>query len=216
MAAAAGVQRRIVVFSFQDTDLLSQIWGDLLSDIRHQAKLQVIDSTEAALTCFQSTPVPDVVLLADAVPTTKSPEIWDAVIKYVRNGGVAIATALFSSFVRPNGIGPFFSKAGLDWKVGDYRRTIVAPGRATAAELKAPMPGEYSQKAVFLTGVNPAAVLYGFDREAEVETLPDPIIEANTETAAAFAGVGHGWIGYTGDVNAEAETIKVVLAMCHL
>ncbi|KAF4478195.1 hypothetical protein CGGC5_v013114 [Colletotrichum fructicola Nara gc5] len=58
--------------------------------------------------------------------TEESPEVWDAIIAYVGQGGTAIAMAHFSSFVKPNKIRPFFAKAGLAWESGDYHWTAVA------------------------------------------------------------------------------------------
>ncbi|KAK1589864.1 uncharacterized protein LY79DRAFT_670267 [Colletotrichum navitas] len=45
----------------------------------------------------------------------KSPDVWDAII----------AIGHFSSFVKPDNIGPFFAKVGLDSESGIYHRTAV-------------------------------------------------------------------------------------------
>ncbi|KAK7937820.1 Transcription factor [Apiospora aurea] len=123
---------------------------------------------------------------------------------------------LFSSYVKPNDIRPFFAKAGLNWDVGEYCRMVVAINPTAAANLTITLPAQYSQKAQFLKGVEATAILYGFDNHSESDVLPLHIIEDRTETAIAFAQVGRGKIGYVGDVNVEEETDAVVLAMIGL
>ncbi|KAG7110588.1 hypothetical protein HYQ46_005215 [Verticillium longisporum] len=163
-----------------------QIWVDLLHSLRDKQH-----------------PTPTVILLTDAALTKKYSEVWNAVIAYVRGGGIAIAMGLFSSFVRPNDIGPLFAKAGLRWSVGNYHRMNVS---FNSEALEATLPAEYSQKAQFLKGVDAGAVLYGFDDE----------FGEGTEAAIAFARVGDGKIGYVGDVNAEEGTTATIIAMCGL
>jgi hypothetical protein len=111
----------------------------------------------------------------------------------------------FSSFVRPNDIAAFFEKADLRWTQGIYQRLNVAlhTGHNAAGLSLAALPGQYSQKSQFLRGVQPEAALY----------TADGIL---SETAIALATVGAGRIGYVGDVNAEDETTKVILAICGL
>jgi hypothetical protein len=104
---------------------------------------------------------------------------------------------LFSNFVRPNDIGPFFAKAGLQWSVGNYHHVNVS---FNSDALEATLPVAYSLKAQFLRGVDASAILYGFDGEA----------------AIAFGQFGEGRIGYVGDVNAEEGTSAALIAMCGL
>ncbi|KAG7127626.1 hypothetical protein HYQ44_000047 [Verticillium longisporum] len=186
MASITPSKPRIVTFSFDEEELFQQIWVDLLHSLRDKQH-----------------PTPTVILLTDAALTKKYSEVWNAVIAYVRGGGIAIAMGLFSSFVRPNDIGPLFAKAGLRWSVGNYHRMNVS---FNSEALEATLPAEYSQKAQFLKGVDAGAVLYGFDDE----------FGEGTEAAIAFARVGDGKIGYVGDVNAEEGTTATIIAMCGL
>ncbi|GJC90562.1 hypothetical protein ColLi_13400 [Colletotrichum liriopes] len=151
-------------------------------------------------------PAPAVVLITDQGLTEGHTDVWDAVITYVRQGGTAIAMGHFSSFVKPDNIRPFFAKAGLAWDTGEYCRTMVTLNPDVAGSAATSLPTQYSQKAVFLKGVQPTAILYGID-----ETSVD-----KKEAAICFAQVGNGKIGYVGDVNVEEGTDDAILAMCGL
>jgi hypothetical protein len=161
--------------------------------------------TDAALSIAQI-PDEDDMLPSDDISTLRRfPETWANIIDYVRHGGTVIAMGRFSSFVRPNDIAAFFQKADLRWTQGIYQRLNVALriGHNAADLSLAALPERYSQKSQFLRGIQPEAALYTADG------IP-------SETAIALAKVGAGKIGYVGDVNAENETTKVILAICGL
>ncbi|GKT94474.1 triacylglycerol lipase [Colletotrichum tofieldiae] len=124
----------------------------------------------------------------------------------------------FSSFVKPDNIGPFFAKAGLDWESGDYHRTTVTLNPQTAGSAAVRLPTQHSQKAVFPKGVHPTAVLYGPSETSVTEShvFPTEKIRDLTQAAISFAQVSNGKIGYVGDVNVEEGTDDAILAMCGL
>lgn len=70
------------------------------------------------------------------------------------HGGTAIAMGYFSSFVKPDNIRPFFTKASSDW-------TVVPTTEPQSHSAR--LPGRYSQNALFLKGVHLTAVMYGPD-----------------------------------------------------
>jgi hypothetical protein len=65
------------------------------------------------------------------------------------------------------------------------------------------LPASYSQKALFVKNIEQSAAWY-------TET------ESSNEAAVAFTKVGLGSLGYVGDVNGEAGSDEVVMAMCGL
>ena len=148
---------------------------------------------------------PLALLLTDA-GITKRPDAYNRVCRFIREGGTVVCSCTFSSFIRPLNMDNFFKDLGLDWRFGPYYRTdaclnldtvnAATDGQGDKAD------SEYSQKAVWLTGVPADHAWY-------------------TETSENLAGVcmarvGEGKFGYTGDVNAEDGTCKIVLAMCGL
>ena len=77
------------------------------------------------------------------------------------------------------------------------------------------LPQDYSQKAVFLKNVPTAAAVYRPSGFSTTESHVFAAAPVNTaQTPIVFAKVGEGWLGYVGDVNNEAGSQSVVLAMC--
>ncbi|KAK2596487.1 hypothetical protein N8I77_013375 [Diaporthe amygdali] len=209
---------RVVLISLSHSDLFEEIDMALLHRLSEKATVQSTKKPDVALDRLREEPPPAAVLITDAACTRKYAHVWDAVIAYVRQGGIAIAVGQFSSFVKPNDIGPFFAKAGLEWASGAYHRTTVTLKPQAADIAASGLRAHYSQKAVFLTGVHPDAVVYGPDENSvtESQVFPTQTIEDTTQAAIAFAGVGNGKIGYVGDVNHEEGTNDAILAMCRL
>ena len=82
---------------------------------------------------------------------------------------------------------------------------------------RAGLPAEYSQKAVFLKNVAKEAAVYLPSGSSRTQSLVFPPAQVDCEqTPVVFAHIGEGWLGYVGDVNNEAESQAVVLAMCGL
>ena len=108
----------------------------------------------------------------------------------------------------------------MPWKFGQYfRTTVVLQGSANGRghrDWRNGLPAAYSSKAVFLRNVAPSDAWYVSPPGSMSESLvlgPEPV---NEETSVAFAKVGDGWLGYTGDVNDEEGTHAAVLAMMGL
>jgi hypothetical protein len=132
---------------------------------------------------------------------------------------MAIIMGLFPSFVQPDSVKPFFSRAGRPWGVGSYHRATLALNESAVSVANAQkLPQRYSQKAVFVNNVAPEDMWYKTDDNSEVQSMVFPSTSEKVagETAVALAKVGEGKLGYVGDVNAEDGSNAVVLAMCGL
>ncbi|KJZ75101.1 hypothetical protein HIM_05587 [Hirsutella minnesotensis 3608] len=117
------------------------------------------------------------------------------------------------SFVQPDSVKSFFSRAGLPWGVGSYHRTTFALNQsAVGVDNAQKLPQRYTQKAVFVNNVAPEDMWYN----TEDDSVPPTSGKVAGETAVALAKVGEGKLGYVGDVNAEDGSNAVVLAMCGL
>ncbi|KZL85752.1 triacylglycerol lipase [Colletotrichum incanum] len=218
MSATTRFKPCIVAISLKYESFFDEIYADLLTRLRQKADIQWGKQSSSALSLIQQSPPPTAVLITDAALTEESPRVWDAIIAYVGQGGTAIAMGHFSSFVKPNKIRPFFAKAGLAWESGDYHRTTVALHAHIAGSAAERLPTQYSQKAQFLKGVHPHAILYGPNESSVTESrvFPTEKVTDLTQAAVCFAQVRNGKMGYVGDVNAEEETNDVILAMCGL
>lgn len=149
------------------------------------------------------------ILVTDAalVNNNANAPVWDAVLDYVRNGGIAIIMGHFASFARIDKLGSFFQKAGLPWDRGSYQRTDTVLNRSVVGDLAERLPQRYTQKALAVKNVAQQDIWYASAPEDGHE--PD-------EAAVALAKVGEGRLAYVGDVNGEAGSDDVVLAMCGL
>ncbi|KAI8152853.1 hypothetical protein K4K49_004935 [Colletotrichum sp. SAR 10_70] len=161
---AAAISRKYESF-------FDEVYADLLTRLRQKADIQWGKQSSSALSLIQQSPPATAVLITDAALTEESPKVWDAIIAYVGQGGSAIAMDHFSSSVKPNEIRPFFAK---DWESGDYHRTTVALYAQIAGSTAERLPTQYSQKAQFLKGVHPHAILYGPHKTSVTESRVFP------------------------------------------
>ncbi|PFH60125.1 hypothetical protein XA68_11398 [Ophiocordyceps unilateralis] len=211
---------RLLAISLHNPPWFDETYAPLLTAIRSKAEFQRAEDSASALRFLSQQPEPTAILITDeALTLHKNRAVWEAVLDYVSRGGVAVVMGLFSSFVKPNKIKPFFSKPGLPWGAGSYHRTTLILNQAVvdAASVEKLAPS-YSQKALFVNNVVPGDMWYRTDQDSVVESRVFPPDNAHTpgETAVALAKVGQGRLGYVGDVNAEAGSNAVVLAMCGL
>ncbi|KAJ5698293.1 hypothetical protein N7462_000298 [Penicillium macrosclerotiorum] len=209
---------RVLIISLHYQDVFEESCGRLLAQLRSKATVQLVKDPVLAIQVLESRP--SAILITDEALTLKENAlVWDAVLRCVREGCTALLMGQFSSFVQPNKIQPLVAKAGLSWEPGAYNRTTVVVNRAaTGDELAQKLPTSYSQKALFLQNVAPSDAWYTTDEDSVIEShvfYPDSAHRPG-QSPVAMARVGHGNLGYTGDVNSEQGTDAVVLAMCGL
>ncbi|KAG0042513.1 hypothetical protein BGZ83_000382 [Gryganskiella cystojenkinii] len=209
---------RVLAISLHNQPWFDEMYAPLLTALRSNAEFQRAEDSASAIQFLSQLPEPSAVLITDeALTLRKNIAVWDAVLEYVRRGGIAIVMGLFPSFVEPDKMKPFFSRAGLQWGAGSYHRTTLAVNRAVVDAANASkLPQRYSQKAVFANNVLPENMWYKTDDNSVVQSMVFAPTSANKtgETAVAMATVGSGKLGYVGDVNAEDGSNAVVLAMC--
>ncbi|KAI4865392.1 hypothetical protein F4820DRAFT_420307 [Hypoxylon rubiginosum] len=220
MATADATKPRILLVSLNLASFFDGMYGSLLSQLSSKANVQRVKKAESAIRLLSEDPRPAAVLITDEALTLKeNARVWEAVLQYVRQGGTSVAMGHFSSFVKPNKMKPFFSKAGLPWESAAYHRTTVVLNReAVGDSLAAHLPPKYSQKALFIKNVVPADAWYVTDEDSVIESHVFAPTGAHVvgESPVVLARVENGKLGYMGDVNAEAGSTDVVLAMCGL
>ncbi|KAM0271149.1 hypothetical protein ACHAQH_009168 [Verticillium albo-atrum] len=220
MSTPAASKPRVVLISLNHQPYFDEMYSSLLSALNDKAQVQRVKKSGPLIRLLSDQPVPSAVLLTDEALTTRANnKAWEAVVEYVRGGGIAVAMGHFPSFVKPLTIKPFFAKAGLPWERGDYTRTTLALNREAVPGMAAQgLQPQYSQKAVFVGNVASSDSWYETTDDSVVESRVFPLesVKKAGETAVAFATVGMGKLGYVGDVNAETGSDAVVLAMCGL
>lgn len=197
------------------------MYQSLLRELGSLGHLKRVKNPETALRLLSSEQLPTVVLLTDAgLSQPRHAAVWEAVVKYIREGGTAIAMGLFSGFIKPADFKPFFSKAGLAWDMTDYHRTDVSlnPSAHDYSTFTKGMARTYSQKAVFAGNVLLGDAWYITTENSRVQSAVFPSDDTHRvgKSPVAFARVGEGRFGYLGDVNAEPESDTAIIAMCRL
>jgi len=136
----------------------------------------------------------------------------------VQSGGVAVFGCGVPSYTTPDEIHDLFTAFDLPWERRDYHRTTLKLNKAARYINTTGLVQSYSQKALYLSNVGKNDAVYLPTRDSKIQSMvfaPEPI-EDLAQTAAAFGRCQKGWVGYTGDVNAEEGTVPLTLAMCGL
>ncbi|KIW13028.1 hypothetical protein PV08_08215 [Exophiala spinifera] len=189
-----------------------------MNKIAQKGVLTQVRNAQQALDMLNGNGKPQAILVADAgVASRVNNDVIDKLIEYVRGGGIVVLAGSFSSSIRPSDMCKYSRKWNLPWKNGSYCRTTVHLNRSAEGVPRSGLPASYSQKALFLTNVDNNAAWYLPNEHSRTEShvfSPEPV--PTSETPAAFAKVGNGWLGYIGDVNGEEETDAVLLGMLGL
>ncbi|KAI1292616.1 hypothetical protein F5Y03DRAFT_19141 [Xylaria venustula] len=211
---------RIALISLNQKPWFDDVYTSLLNQLSSKATIQRSKKANSALRLLTEEPHPSAVLITDeALTEDNNAQVWEAVLQYVRQGGTAVIMGLFSSFVRHDNVAPFFARAGLPWGTGSYHRTTLFLNREAAGpEVTATLLPQYSQKALSLSHVAGSDAWYRSTESSVIESHVFPLTSANNEneTPVALTRIGDGRLGYVGDVNAEAGSDAVILAMCGL
>lgn len=117
---------RVLAISLANRPFFEELQGSLVAKIKARSVYQCVEDGQSAKRVLLEDPPPNAVLIPDEALTLKEyASVWDAVLNYIRQGGTAVITGIFSGFVKPLSIKPFFAKAGLEWEVGSYHRTTL-------------------------------------------------------------------------------------------
>ncbi|KAG6366543.1 hypothetical protein INS49_000720 [Diaporthe citri] len=189
-------------------------FGAGLDHLSNYADLKRARTAKGALSYLDKNAAspPDGILVTDpGVSQPGNKALLDRVVAYARAGGTVVMSYCFSSNIRMDDLEDFFKQAwGLPWQPGSYHRTDLTLNES-ASTLKgqvAALQKMYSQKAVFLKRVQREHAWYLPTEDSLTQSLvfaPEPVNQ--NETAVAFAPFGQGMVGYTGDVNMEAQQV---------
>lgn len=195
-------------------------FGAGLNDLLQHADLKRARTAGAALSYLDKNAAspPDGILVTDpgvAQPANRA--LLARVVAYARAGGTVVMSYCFSRNMRMDDMAAFWERAWvLPWEPGSYHRTDLTLNES-AATLKgqvAALEKVYSQKALSLKNVRREHSWYLPTEDSLTQSMvfpPEPVNQ--NETAAALAPFGQGMVDYTGDVNMEVGTRKVVMRM---
>lgn len=219
MTRITSTQPEILLVSLRHRPYWDHMYSALIYQLSQMATVERATDGNAVISTILGSP-PRAVLLTDAALTRhKHASVWDAVLDYVRAGGIAVCMGQFSSFVRPRKIRPFFERAGLTWERGSHHRTTVVLDKHNVPRDAWPFLAEsYSQQAIFLKNVDNSEAWYRQTRDSMVESpvYPPTPVEDVSYVPVALASVGQGKLGYIGDVNTEQASYAAIFVMCGL
>lgn len=195
-------------------------FGASLNDLLNHADLKRARTAKGALSYLDKNTLspPDGIIVTDpGVAEPGGKELLARVVAYARAGGTVVISYCFSSNIRLDHMTGFWKNAwGLPWETASYHRTNLTlnESASTLRGQVAALKKVYSQKALSLKNVERGHSWYLPTKDSVTQSMvfpPKPVDQ--DETAVAFAPIGQGCVGYTGDVNMEPGTHMVVMRM---
>ncbi|RPD52547.1 hypothetical protein L226DRAFT_496202 [Lentinus tigrinus ALCF2SS1-7] len=215
------VRRKVLLLSIHKHDWIDETYSQLYRGLMRNAYIaEACDAVDANAALLDSSP-PDAVVVTDAAITEVSySALLQKLVDYTNNGGTLIFGVNFSTFFPQMKSREFFQRWKLSWSSGDYYRTTFAlnPAGVPSPLSSAALVPSFSMKALHLKDVPAECAVYYATSDSHLESLvyaPTKITPKQaTQTPAAFAPVGKGFLGYIGDVNGEQGSIRLTLEMC--
>ncbi|KAH8784906.1 hypothetical protein F5883DRAFT_672119 [Diaporthe sp. PMI_573] len=188
--------------------------GSLNELLKHAILIPVRTAADALK--YLSKNFPEGILVTDpglAQPGNK--ELLDAVVAFARASGTVVMSYCFSSHLRMDVMKDFWKNAwGLPWEPGSILRGSFALN-TSASTLRGKvvlMHELYRQQALSLVNVEREHTWFlAMDNSNTDSVVLSP--EHQNEAVVAFAPVGIGRVGYTGDLNMETGTHQAVMRM---
>ncbi|KAJ5557247.1 Triacylglycerol lipase [Penicillium frequentans] len=190
---------------------------ELIEDLETEFNIQTINDPHLVVTLLEDMPerqssLPKAVFVVDkALLLPSNHFVWDAILGYVRKGGLCITMGHFALCKETDN--SFFRMAGLSWGLGRCDRVILTLNQATARGfMDASLPNMFDMHGTTLINVDPDHRLYNIGAPLSKDfsrNVPE-------ESTVAMAHVGHGWLAYVGDENIGSGSRQVIDAMCGL
>ncbi|MCJ1259587.1 hypothetical protein MMC24_007426 [Lignoscripta atroalba] len=178
----------------------------LLSALRSKSNLVEVTFSTHAIDYLSSAADHSAVTITEpSIMKSKNQNLAKILAIYTSGRGTVILGCLFSSFSVPTEVNKYLQSVWtIPYTFGNYSREDFTLNLAAKARFNGTtVPSGYSMKAVTLENV-------------EIEALVYFNYYGTNEAAIALAAVGHGSLGWIGDVNMESESIAVYAAMCSL
>ncbi|KAL3454633.1 hypothetical protein BJX65DRAFT_301268 [Aspergillus insuetus] len=188
----------------------------LLSEIPKQFRLIHIHEAPDALEVLKASQPRAVIITDEGISKQENLEVLEQVVKYVKDGGLAIVAGYwFSVDVVLGSTGdprPFFDAFDLPWEAGNshtyslwiFNKNCSLPDGARITWV----PDTCAMSILSLKNVGPDERIYVPYEQAGLEPPPDV-----TEAAVAGAHVGNGYFAYVGDLNWVMRSELLVLAL---
>ena len=205
--------------SATEADIFKELYAEFRLTIEAKFTTAVARTDAAAFRALENS-TPQAVLVVDAgLARQKSGNLQKRLAQFASDGGTVVLGCLFSSFVSPSDLNRLFKKRfGLPWKAGEYHRTTCTLNRTLQSvfgeHVFANLPNSYSMKATHLKDTSMTERVYAPSELSRTESLVFPPAKVDSQQCpAVFVKHGRGFFGYIGDVNNEAGSQTLILAM---
>ncbi|KAL7787953.1 hypothetical protein V8C37DRAFT_389147 [Trichoderma ceciliae] len=192
----------------------------LLNELFERATVCHAKTAEKAFSLFTKCGEPHAVFVTDGgIARPRCEVISQRLVQYAASGGIVVFGGSFAASSQEELEKILKYTWDLPWEFGSYHRTTLSlNSQAVSSTLKGILPASYSQKALYIYGMQQCEAWYLPTKDSVVEEcvpIPRPIADFN-ESPVVFARCGNGHVGFIGDVQPEEGTILAMLAMMGL
>ena len=210
----------VLLLSLGYADIFNSIHKHFLAALHSVADVVQSETKESALESLARPGITAVFVTDPEITEKKYAVVLSRLVEYAKAGGTVVIGGSFSTFICGSDNDAFFKKAwGLSWKMGSYQRTTfyLNPSRPERLLGGPSLPASYSMKTVHLKGIAPESVVYGPTIESRTQSMVFASSAVNlNEAPVVYTRIGHGFLGYIGDVNGETDSTNVILSMLGL
>ncbi|KAK7438432.1 hypothetical protein VKT23_018045 [Stygiomarasmius scandens] len=195
-------ERFVLAISLDSGGAFDYVCGRLVQTLKNKMPLFFAKSSAEAIDLLSSPHIIGVLAIDPAIAQRKHGVLARKLVDYSNAGGVVVFGGVFPN-IAPSELNAFWTHVWeKTWRMGDYSRCIFTKvAQNDIVKLNPSLPSQCSVKAVMLKNCDPADVVY---RDLASSSNMAPVLHAK---------VGQGSVGFIGDVNDEAPSAELVLAM---
>ena len=207
----------ILLISINKDSFIDEITSHMVTALQRRGPMLEATTPRDASTKITAH-IPSTILITTAdFAKKRNAALHSKVVEYTRAGGTVIICGQFCNFIEPPHFDTFMASVwDLPWKFGDYHRSTYIPNPIRRPKVQHGLPESYCVKAVHIQGAAAEDMVYITTPRSRIQSHVFPPDSAHNPGQApiAFTAFGKGYLGYVGDVNQEAHTTAVILAMC--
>jgi hypothetical protein len=217
----ASERSEILLLSLAFQNFLDDTYSSLIDSLDKFTQLKRAKSSNGAIQYLEANNPKAILVTDEGLTETKNRAVLEKVQSYIQNGGLVIFGLHFSNFTRMDVFDKFFDEGfGLPWQHGDYHRATFQFNPSCtlpASVVKESFPSAYSMKVLHVKNAGQHEKIFVPVPEGTTQSLVFPPSHVDEAQAAVVgAKIGDGFLVYSGDVNAEQGSDKVILALCGL
>lgn len=208
----------ILLLSLSYIDFFDETYASLLNRLLEVFHVKRVKNATAALRELSNSTFKVIIITDEGLTEPANREVLAKVKTYIEGGGLAIVGLHFPNFITLDRMDGFFKEFDLPWKRGDYRRTIFqfVPSSIFPTSLNlASVPEPYSMKVVHIANARTQEKIFVPTPGAltQIRVFPPGHVD-ESQAAVTGARIGRGDLVYCGDINGEAESTVLIMALC--